>query len=369
MGGTGQPRGVLESCALHGKLWLDEVDHPTMLGDAFGRQPPFRPVTLPDTIATMRRNAVESFVQGMGMWWYDFGPKGQGGWWDHPALMAEVKRLKDLFGSRSGRPYRSDADVLLVYDPACFNYLGGPNVDPITNAIINFTSADVCHSGVMADDVYLTDLERVDLQQYRVIVLANCLLLTEKQRQFITSKVAAEGRHLVWLYAPGYCDPQRLDLGHVSQVTGIAFKKIELPGPPQITVRHDAFPSVQFGLDRPLRPVFAVQDGEAVALGQFTGTGHVALAEKKLAHSTAWFCALPLRNPALMRAIFRQGCAHVFDDGDDAICSGGGVLCVHTAQGGRRKIVLRNGTVVETTLPPRSTTLFDNATGELLLGN
>jgi hypothetical protein len=369
VGGAGQARGIPKSCALHGKLWLNEVDHPTLLGDCFGRVPPFRPVTLADSIATMRRNAFTSFAEGMGFWWYDFGPKGAGGWWDHPALLAEVGKLKKTFEAAAKKPYASDADVLFVYDTECFYDLGGPEADPITNTIINLTSSDVRRSGVVTDRVLLMDLDRVDLKPYRVIVFADCLRLTEKQRTFISTKVACDGRHVVWLYAPGYCDGEKLDLGHVSQVTGMKLVRVEISGPPRIVVQADRFPAAKFGLDRPLRPIFAVQDREATALGRFEGGDFVGFARKKLPHHTAWYCALPPRDSALLRAMFREGSAHIFDDQDDAVNSGGGILCIHTEKGGPRKIVLRNGKVIETTLPPRSTTLFDNTTGETVLGN
>ena len=370
LGGTGQSRGLLESCRLHGKLWLDEMDQPTALGDAFGRDPPFRQTTIEDSIAVMRRNAVCPLSRGMGLWWYDFGPKGHGGWWDDPQLMAEVGRLKSLFDRYSLKPYRPEADVLMVFDTRTFYFLGGQDqTDAISFAVINSLSADACHSGVMFDTIYLSDLERVDWSRYRAVVFANTFVLTAAQRQYITQHVARGGRHLIWLYAPGYSDGQRLSTDFVSQAIGIAVERTSLASPPKVEVRTSRLPAIEFQIDRPVRPLLAVKDEAATPLGRYAGTSQVAFARKKLADSTAWFCGLPLRNPGLMCEIFRRAGAHVYDEKDNVVYSGSGILCVHTETGGRRSLSLRNGKHIEAELPPRSTSVYDGATGELLLGN
>ena len=370
LGGTGQSRGLLESCRLHGKLWLDEMDQPTALGDAFGRDLPFRQTTIDDSIPVMRRNAVYPLTRGMGLWWYDFGPKGHGGWWDDPRLMAEVGRLKWLFDHRSLTPYRPQADVLLVFDTRTFYFLGGQDqTDPISFAAVNSTSADACHSGIMFDTVYLSDLERVDWSRYRAVVFVNTFVLAEAQRRYVAQQVARGGRHLIWLYVPGYCDGRRLSADYVSQTVGIVVEKTGLAGPPKIEVRTNGLPAVDFQIDRPVQPLLAVKDDAAASLGHYAGTRQVAFARKTLADGTAWFCGLPLRNPGLIREVFRQAGAHIYDEKDDVVYCGSGILCVHTETGGHRSLLLRNGKRMEVDLPPRSTTVLDSETGELLLGN
>ena len=72
LGGSGQFRHVVESIKMHGKLCIDEQDHPTHLGDVFGRMPPFSPKDVPDSIAVFRRSVGQALARGVGMWWYDF---------------------------------------------------------------------------------------------------------------------------------------------------------------------------------------------------------------------------------------------------------------------------------------------------------
>ena len=375
LGGSGHFRCLTESVTLHRKLWLSEMDHPTLLGDTFGREEPFRQTTVPGAIAVMRRNTAQSLVRGQGMWWYDFGPKGAGGWWDHPDLLAEVGRLKNLADSLVDKPYRPVADVLFVYDAECFYYLGLPrgDVDPVSFAAINRTIAQACHSGCAFDTVLLADLPLADLERYRVVVFAHTPCLTREQRAFIAEKVAKDGRTLVWVYAPGYTDGDTLDLARMADVTGMGLKQVTLSEPPAFVVGANALapgsPEIRLGTDVPVHPLFGVKDDGAAAFAEYAGTGHAALAKKSLAESTSWFCGLPLRDPNLMRAIFREGGAHVYSEQGDAIVAGGGILCIHTEPGGARSIQLPGGGRVETEVPPRSTTLFDLKTGKRLIQN
>ena len=93
-------------------------------------------------------------------------------------------------------------------------------------------------------------------------------------------------------------------------------------------------------------------------------TRQVVVAKKRLPGSTSWVATLSLHDPDLMRAIFREAGAHIYDDRNDAVLATSRLLMVHTVDGGRRSLRLRNGKAIEVTLPPRSTQLFDAETGK-----
>ena len=96
IGGSGQPRGLPESMRLHSKLLLDEMDQ-----EPFSWLKPKEQAAalLGDSVAAMRRNVTQTYTQGHGLWFYDFGPgRGNKGWWDDDALMKDVAALRELFG-------------------------------------------------------------------------------------------------------------------------------------------------------------------------------------------------------------------------------------------------------------------------------
>ena len=104
LGDPYRSRGLVAvSARQHGKLWLDETDQAVALKSY--ADPEYRK-SLAESIAKVRRNVLFGQATGSGLWFYDFGPSGfsQGpaqsrtnalgvnGWWDDPALLADVGR-------------------------------------------------------------------------------------------------------------------------------------------------------------------------------------------------------------------------------------------------------------------------------------
>ena len=363
LGGTGMSRGLLESCTLHGKLWLDEMDQPTHLGCVAD---PKYSCTLPDAVAILRRNVVHPLLRGHGLWYYDFGPRFSSGWWDDPVLIEEIRRLKEFFDGRMAVPYQSPADVLLVGDTSVFFHTGHRAADPVSEPALDEVASALYRSGVCFHMVGLSDIERVDWSRYRAVVFANTWVLTPRQVEFITTTVARDGRHLVWVYAPGYSDGERLCADRIADVTGMAVERISIRGLPRIVVRAGEAAGASIELKTPVAPLFSPRDGDTLAL--FEGTDFPGVARSRKPEFTSWFCSLPPTSPALSRTILRESGAHVWSDAGDVLIAGWGLLCVHTLAGGPRTFALPGGARVEVPLPARSTTILDAGTGAVLIG-
>ena len=357
IGGTGMSRGLPESCALHGKLWLDELDQPTHLGTVGDKA---YSCTLPDAVSLLRRNVAQPLMRGHGLWYYDFGPRFSSGWWDDPALISEIRRMKDLFDPRVDREWVSPADVLMLVDLETFYQTGHSfRSDPVSEPALDQCASAIYRSGACFHAAWLSDLELIEWDRYRTVVLANAWVLSRAQRQVLRERAAAGARHLVWAYAPGYSDGERLCRRSMEELTGMSLERLEMPVPPRAP-----------GLSAPgcrVAPLFAARDGHAETVSVFDGTGAPAVARKELPGHTAWFCSLPPVEPDLLRAIFRASGAHIYSDAGDVIFCGQGLLCAHTLAGGSRVITLRSGREVAAELEPRSTTFFDAETGARVL--
>lgn len=370
MGGSGQSRGLLESVRLAGKLWLDEMDQkPSLLyplSDGVRAQDE-KPEALADSIAILRRNLAQSYTRGMGLWFYDFGEHFSTGWWNHPALLEEIRKLKGVFEEFSKREFARPADVLMVSDTDVFYHLAlNDTLDPLTDPVaVNQFSAALFRSGAVADQVYLADLDKLDLSRYRAVIFANTWLLTEAQRAFIREKVARAHRHLIWCYAPGYTDGDRLETGLIQEATGIRMKKLDGAAAHELVVTAGGWPDARIRVREPFGPVFVPDDAAAEVLG--TLDGRPGFVRKRERESTGWFSSLPLANEKLLTRLLGECGAHVWDDAGDTVLCGGGILAVHTLPGGRRRLALRNGRNLTLTLAPRSTTLLDSESGRVLL--
>jgi hypothetical protein len=69
----------------------------------------------------------------------------------------------------------------------------------------------------------------------------------------------------------------------------------------------------------------------------------------------------------LLRYLLREAGVHIYDDQDDVVYAGSGMLIVHSVSGGPRTLSLRNGRRIETKLQAACTRVFDSETGEKLM--
>jgi hypothetical protein len=301
---------------------------------------------------------------------FRYNHRGSRGMWDNDTVMAEIARLRQVFEARRDEEYRSEADVLLVYDTRSFYHTASlRGTDPVSSALFDRVSLAAFKSGVVFDPIHVDDLPLVDLAQYRVIVFGNIFVLSDEQRAFIRKAVARDRRTLVWFYAPGLSDGRTLNPARIEALTGVQVRPVTLPSGPVVSARFSADTSVTFGHPAtPVTPLFAPSDPAARVYGTFTGTDAAAIARKDLGESTAWFVSVPGTDVEPLRSILREAGAHQYTERGEIVYGGGGMLVIHTGEGGQHTVKLRNGSVRSFDLPEGATTLLlHSRSGELLL--
>ena len=278
--------------------------------------------------------------------------------------------MRAEFEKRMDTDYTSGADVLFVCDTRSFYHTASlRGTDPVSNAAIDHVYLAILRSGVACDPVHINDLPRIDLTPYRTIVFGNVFVLSKDQRDFVTTHVARNGRTLVWFYAPGFSDAKTLDASHMSELTGMGIAPVQSPGTPHITftLPGDSTRSLTLG-NTPIFPLFCIRDSSAERFGYFSNTDQVALARKSTSACTSWYIGLPGKEVEPLRSILRTSGAHVYVSGGEIVYAGGGMLAVHTKEGGPHRITLRNGKERVLDLPEGAATLIlDAETGESIL--
>ena len=366
-------RGLLESCRLNGKLWLDEMDQQNQL-------PGYWENDYHEHIAASRAKTVRNLsfapLKGHGLWFYDFGPSGfsdsrgrvpthhgSQGWWDDPHLLRDIAAVKCLLESRS-QNYESAADVLVVGDPQTHYAMASVprNVDAVSHAAIGWTPLGLMQAGTVFDAIYLCDLERVAWENYRVVVFLNAFVLSQKQREFIAQNVAQGGRQIVWIYAPAYSDGSQNCEEFVRQTTGFELKKWQSATRVEISA-----PFGNYGLsETPISPIFHVCDGAAQPLAHFSG-GEVAWARKQFETHEAFFIALPAFDAALGKCVAELTDAHRFSRSADVIYADAQTILLHSREGGERAVFLKSGREIRVRMPHSpATALLDAQSGEVL---
>ena len=385
LGGSGHGRGITGAVRRAGKLWLDENDHGTFLvGCPWDRH--FK-TTLEDDIACLRRNALLPVIRGGGQWWYDFGmiagtpdfaTHGNVGWWDHPRLAAEIRAVHRVAQSRHGRPYHRPADVLVIHDPWSFCHTVaqrwsledfkfgdqppvGPN--PFSGRGLDGLLEGLYRSGLVADEALIGELGALDLSPFKLVIFGSTVVLDDAQRQVLATRVAAAGRHVVLTGYVGWSNGREIGGALASAVSGIPTAGRDAATPTS-TLSLDGATEVQ--TLEPPKHVPAYEAADAMVVGRWTD-GSISAAWRRTEAATWWSFAVCPNAPAVLRALGRRAGCHVVNDHDDATLLGDGLLMVHTLTGGARTLRLPGGPTLAATLPPRSTTVYDAQTGEVLL--
>lgn len=385
LGGTGNARSLVDAIRRAGKLFLEEMDRATSVcgcpwDKAFTS-------TLADDRAVLKRNLLQTITRGGGSWCYDFGPiagtpafarLGNIGWWDEPSLQETWLGLHRLATERLSRPYRRPSDVLLLHDPWSFAHTASArhdpartvfgvmpvsSVDPLSRLLTDGVVEALHRSGLIHTDALVSELPRLDLSAFRLVVFATALVLDAAQRQTIRDQVAREGRHLVLLGFAGWSDGRTLGAPVARSLSGFSthlrfqttpVAELEIDGVRERT-------ELGLGLDV---PVFEAPENQVT--GRWSD-GTPAAAWRSDAAATWWAIAVPPTQPATWRALGRRAGCQVLNDHDDTTLLGQDLLVVHTLAGGGRTLRLPGGGSVTVDLPPRSTTVFDATDGRILL--
>jgi hypothetical protein len=314
-------------------------------------------------LPVLQRSALYPLMRGVGLWYYDFGIRESFGWWDSARYLDEIRREKELFDARLSTDFKSAADVLYVWDQESFYYVKSRRT-PVSYNLIDQAFEEALHSGTTSDQIYVFDLDKVNLAQYRAVMFMNVYKLTTEQRTFIRDRVARDGRTLIWNYLPGYTDGTRNGLDLVQTLTG--FHLSPLQAERAATVRLEDG-SAEYTFEGPVSPMAQIDETGATVLARLKDSGLPAVVRKNFNDHVGVYASLPLHDSNFFRRIFREAGCHVYNGANDFTYVNSGLLMVHSKEGGHRELVLRNGQRITLNLPPFSTWLFNADTGEQLL--
>ena len=216
-GGTGA-LVPLVSLSRRGKRYMHEIDfwphdvHPA--GQVFDAGY-FK--TLEDDIAGNMREAAFTFVTHASLWWFD----QWGRFYNSPVLFDRIAQAEGIRCCLANDRSPSAADVLLVVDPESAYHLNEKS--PVLNGYPWRVRDELAKTGFASDTCTFSDLPHLDLSRYRVVFLADQVVVTPERRKFLADRLCRDGRTLVWFYAPGICDGKTLDVNRVCELTGVLF--------------------------------------------------------------------------------------------------------------------------------------------------
>ena len=247
------------------KMWIDELDNVTYC--AKNNWTELNPAkTMAETRTNMWREVAKNLAWGnLNFWWMDLC----GGWFLSEDVMEEVGKVFKFNESMRKLDRKSISEILLILDDKSYAYMnvednfGGNS----TGGVIVDTSSELRMCGAPVDEYRLGDIKDIDLSQYKMIVFANALMVDQKTRDAIKSKVSPN-TICIWNYAAGIRNPE-YSLDNVKDLTGLSILPYTL----------DFKYSNGYGAEIKLPPIQIIEENGVEVIDRYTD-GKVKTARK-----------------------------------------------------------------------------------------
>ncbi len=329
-----------DTLELNGKMYFDSFDHMTFTVphlaknprrisgeddamEAMGKLSIYRKdllATREQTIHGIRREVMQRMARRCGMWWFDMLE----GWFYDDGLMEEVKKIAQSSAQLLGMPRRSASQVAVFVSCESLYYVN--KMSKLNTELICNQRGELARMGAPYDLYSLNDIDRVDLDQYKLFVFLDAMYLTKEQRAYINETLKQSGKSLLFIGACDYTDDNGLSLDRVSE---LAEMKIGILDNDEIAV--SAMGS-SYGYEEPKAPTMYVQDEEAEKLGSFAISGRCALAKKSLPGCTIYYSALGNLSHPVLRQIAREAGVHIYAEDGIATYINSGFVGVYNTQ-------------------------------------
>ena len=387
--GADYARAPITSLSLHGKLWYHDNDTVSFRYDEMNRDNKDRATVeryrkelgitenAQETIWQYRRCA--GFVLGNGVYQSFFDLHG--GYFDDPALMAEVKRLNTLLGESRHHDCSSVAEILIVSDEVSCSY--APFESSFLQQTLQPIQVQLAKLGTPHDSILLNDLPLVDMSRYKLVLFLDCLHLTDAQRDLIRKRVLNQNRTVVWTYAAGLFNGSTASLEEMNNLMGIAVtvgeegsrvrarirlnqtgRSLMEQGYEPGTLGLPVVPSPQSTSDPAKQLVghehvwarpFFVNDGEAEILGTIEGGSDGVFARKQRDGWLSVYTLNPVLPAGLLRGLASAAGVHLYLLGDDTLYASKSFITLNANGAGGRLLRF-----------PRPVKLFDAMTNQVV---
>ena len=276
--------------------------------------------------ALMKRNVLENVLRGMGAWYFDhkhpedYNKPVKIGYWDDPERLDAIAELREFTQKIPIiRPnYRSSADVLVVFDTESVYYYGVyDGAQDKHNTYNHFDFADVLgKSGAAYDMIWLYDLLKCDISQYKCVLFVSCDAMRKKEYDSIRKTVMGGDRTVVFMCNNGYILDGKTALSNMTKLYGFALK--------------DGYFEMQCESYR----VVTVSDYQY--------------------------------KPSFYRELFRKAGAHIYTENGEVLCVANDLVMFHAKETPVTTLRLKCGEITVKN-GKYTTKVFDNLTGKRLL--
>jgi hypothetical protein len=355
-GGLVAQREMNDSFRIRNQMFVIEEDSRTHLENDFYRDS-MGLYGINDSIATLRRDFARNLCEDTFAWWFD--QHEQGGRYQHPEIYKLFEKQAEIARMAYSLDRTKKNDIALIYDQESLFY-----VSILTNQVMldYYRTADLNRIGAPVDYYFHNDMARDDMRDYKMYLMLNLFCLSDADREVIHRKAAKNGATLVWLYAPGFINPDRdkkMDTAYMRELTGFRTGVIYDTVSPRFTLcgPHPALrygdPDRRYGyIDRDVHsnvwlspvlpppyanPFFYLDEADDVEiLGRYLINGKAAYGLTRYRGFTSVYCAAQILRSELLASLAEYSGCHLYLVGDDCVYANENFVAIHAKDTGER---------------------------------
>jgi len=325
---------LADSARLHGKVFVAEDEARTWLNRRYEQYLSYIPWsrTAEEEVNYLKRN----FSCAMTHCEHEELADLEGGWYDDQRIMDCVGRLARIAGDPSWS--RSPVtQIALFIDETAYFYQDEAHDAALNSPLMIDSMPEYFHIGAPLDMYLFSDLTdgRVPLERYKLIVLLNPWHITDRQRDFIKTRVQSDGRWILTYYAPGFIGRGTPACESIRDLIGIQVAMDAKPGLLQIKSKGKTY-----GTRNPVAPIFYAQDAHAEVLARQSNADRPAVSLKRFDKWTSVYSAVPALPAGLLRRLAKDAGVHLYVETDDLIYATDGFLAIHAGVAGAKDLRL-----------------------------
>ena len=356
---------LCDTLELNGKMYFDSFDHMTFMvpqlehntrricGDnevmkAMAQLSIYRKdllATREQTIHGIRREFMQRMARRCGMWWFDMLE----GWFYDDGLMEEIGKLAEKSNRLLEMERHSVSEIAVLVSCESLYYVN--KMSRINTELICNQRDALARMGAPYDLYSLNDIDRIDLQKYKLLIFPDAMYLTPEQRAYINDVVKGGDRSLLFIGACDYINDTDASLDRVA-----AMAEMEIGILPEDETQIQALDST-YGYAEAKAPTLYVRDETVEKLGCFAASGQCALAEKSCETYRIYYSALGNISHEVLRSIAEKSGVHIYADNGVATYINSSFVGVYNTKADTTQVRLpKDGTYLELFSGKRYTT-------------
>ncbi len=352
-GHSGALPSLVDSAAVHGKLWLTEDDTKTHLApvDLSGEDYNPRMASNDETQEVHLRAMGTALAHQTGIGWMDLWGEG---WLDAADMWERIGGFAGIYRTALGAaPPASPEVVVLVDESSLFHVQRGP--DYLRKLLHDHRDAFL-RSGASVGFYLQSDVIAANFPtNAKLYVFLTPYRLTADQRTAIKQRLQGGGRTLAWVNAVGVCDTRGEPDEQAHDVVGLTLRQQSWDsegGSHIVQTQHTITTEIknrELGVRERINPTYYVEDIDRsmVVLAEYAQTGLPSLVARDAGGWKTVFCGEPTLSAELIRGLCRYAGVHLYtSNADDYTFARGHWVTLHTTTDGVRALRFPQGVAV-----------------------